>query len=139
MTTMLDDLMSKLSEAEARALEDHRLGRCHLSEWSCSYCEAEEAARGNQAPCPAWCDGSHPDPGGVGNVAHVRANNGVRLEWVTNENGRRRAVEVRWAGIGAQYFGPEGLRQLAEDARLLALKVEEFISLADLSDPEPTL
>lgn len=137
--TALDDFLCRLSEAEAHALEDHRTRRCRLSEWSCSYCEAEEAARGNQAPCPAWCDGTHPNPGGVGNVMHVRANKGVRLEWVTNESGRRCAVEVRWSGAGAQYFGPEGLRQLAEDARHLALQVEEFISLADLSDPEPTL
>lgn len=124
MTTLVEDLMSRLGEAEARALEDHRLRRCHLSEWSCSYCEAEDAARGQQAPCPAWCDGTHPDPGGIGNVAHVRSVNGVQLKWVTNSSGRRGPVEVRWAGIGAQYFGADGLRRLSEDAAALAAEIE---------------
>ena len=39
-----DDLLAAIENAEATALTEHDEGRCHLSEWSCSYCEAGRAA-----------------------------------------------------------------------------------------------
>lgn len=38
---MITDPILAIDAAEAKALADHREGHCHLSEWSCSYCEAE--------------------------------------------------------------------------------------------------
>ena len=38
----VDDLLDAVEAAEARALAEHKAGACHLSEWSCSYCERGE-------------------------------------------------------------------------------------------------
>lgn len=37
----VDLLFDAIDAAEAAARAQHRAGTCHLSEWSCSYCEAE--------------------------------------------------------------------------------------------------
>lgn len=34
-----------VADAEAEALRAHEAGECHLSEWSCSHCEARAWAR----------------------------------------------------------------------------------------------
>lgn len=39
--TSAADLLSAIDRAEAEARASHDAGRCHESEWSCSYCEAE--------------------------------------------------------------------------------------------------
>jgi hypothetical protein len=36
----VDDLVVAVERAEAEAFARHEAGTCHLSEWSCSYCEA---------------------------------------------------------------------------------------------------
>lgn len=41
MTTTIDDLTTAIDRAEAQAHADHDAGTCHLSEWSCSWCEGE--------------------------------------------------------------------------------------------------
>jgi hypothetical protein len=38
MTTALHEA---IASAEAQARAEHDSGICHLSEWSCSYCESE--------------------------------------------------------------------------------------------------
>ncbi len=35
------DVVDAVAQAEASALAAHNAGTCHLSEWSCSYCEAD--------------------------------------------------------------------------------------------------
>lgn len=40
-TTPADLLLDAVTSAEAQALAAHEAGTCHLSEWSCSHCEAE--------------------------------------------------------------------------------------------------
>ena len=35
------DPVAAIESAEAEALTQHQRGECHLSEWSCSFCEAE--------------------------------------------------------------------------------------------------
>ena len=37
----VSDPTAAIAEAEAEALAQHQRGECHLSEWSCSFCEAE--------------------------------------------------------------------------------------------------
>lgn len=37
------DMTAKIGEAESAALIEHLNGTCHLSEWSCSHCEAADA------------------------------------------------------------------------------------------------
>ena len=39
--TVTPELFTAKNEAEAQALTAHRASTCHLSEWSCSYCESE--------------------------------------------------------------------------------------------------
>jgi hypothetical protein len=36
----LVDPFAAIDAAYAQALAEHNAGTCHLSEWSCSYCEA---------------------------------------------------------------------------------------------------
>lgn len=43
-TTVAGELVAAVEAAEAEALRQHQAGTCHLSEWSCSYCEANAAA-----------------------------------------------------------------------------------------------
>lgn len=38
--TETDELLVAIDQAEAEALAQHQRGECHLSEWSCSHCEA---------------------------------------------------------------------------------------------------
>jgi hypothetical protein len=35
------DVIEAIEAAEAEALRQHNAGTCHLSEWSCSWCEEE--------------------------------------------------------------------------------------------------
>jgi hypothetical protein len=37
------ELVALVAEAESAALTEHVVGTCHVSEWSCSYCEAESS------------------------------------------------------------------------------------------------
>ena len=41
MTTTQPDIFAAIDRAYAEALARHEAGTCHLSEWSCSYCEQE--------------------------------------------------------------------------------------------------
>lgn len=41
---MTTDPLAAIEAAEAAALAAHEAGTCHLSEWSCSYCEAINGA-----------------------------------------------------------------------------------------------
>jgi len=36
----MTDLHAAVANAEAAAVAAHNAGTCHLSEWSCSHCEA---------------------------------------------------------------------------------------------------
>lgn len=38
---VIDDFIAAVERAEAAALVAHDAGTCHLSEWSCSHCEAD--------------------------------------------------------------------------------------------------
>lgn len=39
----ISDPIAAVAAAEAEVQAQHEAGTCHLSEWSCSYCEAEES------------------------------------------------------------------------------------------------
>ena len=39
--TWVRTMHDAIAAAEAEALAHHQAGTCHLSEWACSYCEAE--------------------------------------------------------------------------------------------------
>jgi hypothetical protein len=41
-TTQADPIAA-IEAAEQQARAEHEAGTCHLSEWSCSHCEAEQA------------------------------------------------------------------------------------------------
>jgi hypothetical protein len=43
MRDAIDDLLDAVEAAEVEALARHEAGTCHTSEWSCSFCEAENA------------------------------------------------------------------------------------------------
>ena len=38
----MTDLIAAIDAAEADALRQHQAGTCHMSEWSCSWCQAGE-------------------------------------------------------------------------------------------------
>ena len=40
LETMRGRVSAAVARAEAEALRAHEAGECHLSEWSCSHCEA---------------------------------------------------------------------------------------------------
>jgi len=43
LETMRGRVSAAVARAEAEALRAHESGTCHLSEWSCSHCEATAA------------------------------------------------------------------------------------------------
>ena len=43
LETMRGRVSAAVLRAEAEALRAHEAGECHLSEWSCSHCDADDA------------------------------------------------------------------------------------------------
>jgi hypothetical protein len=46
LETMRGRVSAAVARAEAEALRAHEAGTCHLSEWSCSHCEAAAEGMG---------------------------------------------------------------------------------------------